>query len=160
MPVLLLIMGGVLITAALRNKAGDLGAALATDVPAYMRWAGALAGVLALGWIPGGERPARLLAGLVIAVLVLKNYAQIVAGLKHAAGTTTASAAPIDPASAVAANPRNPAITPASVAGSSGNVNANAAGKILNTIAPGLVPQQYLDAFGPDAAHSGYGGTA
>jgi hypothetical protein len=92
----------ILIVTAIRDTYVQLGQALATDVPPFMIWAAAIIAIGALGYIPNFEKPSRLLMGLVIMVIILTNYSQIIAGFQ-AAPTATASAAPTDPAQALAA---------------------------------------------------------
>ena len=55
----------------------------------------AIVAILALGYIPGFERPSRWLLGLVVLVIVLKNYQTIANGIKNfaATGGQTAQAA-------------------------------------------------------------------
>jgi hypothetical protein len=85
MLIVALLIGAILITAAIRNSQGALFSALATDAPDYVIWAAALFAVGAIGFIPGLKASSRLLMGLVITVLVLNNYKAIIAGFQSAA---------------------------------------------------------------------------
>ncbi len=80
MPFVLAIIGAILVISAIRNTNGDLATALETDAPGYVTWAAAIAGVAALGFIPGMRTVSRMLLALVLVVLVLKNYQGILKG--------------------------------------------------------------------------------
>lgn len=84
MTLIALLIGAVLIVAALRDTQGDLATALKSDVPDYIVWAAAIAAIGALGYIPGIKPAARVLLALVIVVIVLKNYTAIIAGFQNA----------------------------------------------------------------------------
>lgn len=77
-------IGVILVVAAIRDTQGDLFDALRTDVPAFAIWAAALVAIGALGYIPGVRPVSRGLLALVIVVLVVNNYARIIAGFQHA----------------------------------------------------------------------------
>lgn len=77
-----LIIGAVLLVAAIRNSQGTLFSALRQDVPEYGVWAAAIVAVGAIGFIPGLKPIARGLLALVILVILLKNYSAIIAGFK------------------------------------------------------------------------------
>lgn len=108
-----LLIGVILIVAAIRNSQGSLFSALATDVPGFVVWAAAIFAVGAIGFVPGLKPISRGLLALVLVVLILRNYQQILAGFKNAwtnppaAGTNAASSSPTSaaPNSAVPAVP-------------------------------------------------------
>ncbi|MES2169779.1 MAG: hypothetical protein V4479_03535, partial [Actinomycetota bacterium] len=82
MLIIALIIGVVLIIAAIRNSQGTLFTALKSDVPAYGIWAAAIIAVGSIGFVPGLKPVARGLLALVILVIILKNYQAIIAGFK------------------------------------------------------------------------------
>lgn len=163
MPFILLLIGAVIIIAAFNNTQGDLATELETDVPAFLKWALAIVGVGAIGWIPGMQTISRWLLALVLVVLVLKNYQGILSGFQSLGGS--AATAPVQtaanptPASAYIANPNNPQVTQAQISGTSGNVNA--AGQPAQIAASpfgAFDPHQFLAAF--EAGFGGFGGIA
>ncbi len=79
-----LLLGVVLIVAAVRNSQGALFSALGEDVPGYFVWAAALLALGAIGWVPGLKPVSRGLLALVIVVLVLHNYQNIIKGFQNA----------------------------------------------------------------------------
>lgn len=87
-----LLIGAILIVAAIRDSQGELFAALKQDVPAFVVWAAAIVALGAIGWVPGLKPISRGLLGLVILVIVLRNYKQIIAGLEAVAQPPAASA--------------------------------------------------------------------
>lgn len=140
MPFVLIIIGVILLVVAVRDTYGSLGQALSTDIPGYATWALALAGVGALGFVPGLKTPARWLLLLVLVVLVLKNYQAILTGFAGSTSTADATTPPQTPAAAYASNPTSPipaadvsgtgttATTGTQLAsqlGSGGNINAD-----------------------------------
>jgi hypothetical protein len=129
MPFVLVIIGAILIIAAVRNTHGELAAALETDIPGYAKWAAALFGVGAIGWIPGFQGISRMLLALVVVVLVLTNYRQILAGFTALASPPQAAQAPATPAATYASTTGNTQnITPAVASGGHLPANANAPG--------------------------------
>jgi hypothetical protein len=129
MPFVLVIIGAILIIAAVRNTHGELATALEADIPGYAKWAAAFFGVGALGWIPGFQGISRMLLALVVVVLVLTNYRQILAGFTALASPPQAAQAPASPAATYASTTGNPqAITPAVASGGHLPANANAPG--------------------------------
>lgn len=84
MAALILIIGLVLVVAAIRDTHGSLFAALGTDVPAFTVWAAAIFAIVAIGFVPGLKTVSRGLLALVLVVLVLNNYRQIIAGFSGA----------------------------------------------------------------------------
>lgn len=86
MPIALVIIGAIMIVVAWNNTQGQLATALGEDIPAYFKWAIAIAIILALGYAPGLQRPSRWLLALVMTVLVVTNYQAIVDGISEFAG--------------------------------------------------------------------------
>lgn len=84
MIIILLIIAGILIVAAIRDTQGDLFATLKEDVPAFMTWAAAILALGAIGYIPGFKSVSRYLLALVIVVIVINNYEKIAAGFNSA----------------------------------------------------------------------------
>lgn len=84
MAFLALLIGVVLIVAALRNTHSTLFAALGHDVPGFVIWGAAIFGVAVIGFIPGLKPVSRGLLALVVVVIVLTNYKQILAGFQGA----------------------------------------------------------------------------
>jgi hypothetical protein len=83
MIIVALLIGVVLVIAAIRGSQSTLFSALATDVPAFVVWAAAIFAVGAIGFVPGLKTPSRLLLGLVIIVLIVNNYQAILAGVQN-----------------------------------------------------------------------------
>jgi hypothetical protein len=166
MPFILLLIGAVIAIAAFNNTQGDLAAELETDVPPFLKWALAIVGVGALGWIPGFQLISRWLLALVLVVLVLTNYRQILSGFTSLGGSAGAGQAASNPTPAqqYAANPNNPQITTAATSGSStgaGTNNVNAAGQPAQIAASpfgAFDPHQFLAAF--EVGFGGFGGIA
>lgn len=74
MPALLLFVGLILIVAAVRNTVGSLAGQLGDDLGAgYLKWAGAIGIVGALGYIDVLRIPSRWLLGLIGVVLFLET---------------------------------------------------------------------------------------
>jgi len=96
MTLIILIIGAVMIVAAVRNSHGALFTALKTDVPAFTVWAAAILAVGAVGFIPGLKPVSRGLLGLVLMVIILRNYQNILNGFQSAwqGAEAQASAAP------------------------------------------------------------------
>lgn len=166
MPFILILVAGLLIMAAWNNSAGSLMTELETDVPGFAKWFVAIAAVGALGWIPGVEKISKWLLGLVLLVLVLKNYTNIIAGFQALSGasttTTTAGMTNPTPADAYIANPNNPQITQAEIAGTGSSsaqaVNINAAGQVPQAQSPygAFDPAAFLADFA--MGYGGFGG--
>lgn len=93
MAFLALLIGVVLIVAALRNTHGQLLAALGQDVPGFAVWGAAIFGLAVIGFIPGLKPVSRALLTLVIVVIVLTNYRQILGGFEGAWKSAPAQAA-------------------------------------------------------------------
>lgn len=84
MVLVVLIIGVILIVAAVRNSHGALFTALGTDVPEFVVWGAALLAVGAVGFVPGLKPVSRGLLALILIVLVLQNYKSILGGFDHA----------------------------------------------------------------------------
>ena len=84
MIIVALLIGAILIVAAIRNSQGALFTALGTDAPGFIVWAAALFALGAIGFIPGLRPVSRGLLGLVLLVLILNNYQKILAGFQNA----------------------------------------------------------------------------
>lgn len=98
MTLIALLIGVVLIVAAIRNSQDALFKAIATDVPEFVVWAAAIVALGVIGFIPGLKPVSRGLLALVIIVIVLHNYKNILSGFTNAwksppaASSATASA--------------------------------------------------------------------
>lgn len=79
-----LLIGVVLIVAAIRNSQDALFKAIATDVPEFVVWAAAIVALGVIGFIPGLKPVSRGLLALVIIVIVLNNYKNILSGFTNA----------------------------------------------------------------------------
>ena len=109
-----LIIGLILIVAAVRNSQGDLFSALETDVPKFVVWAVALLAIGALGYVPGMKIVSRWLLALVLVVLIVNNYQKAITGFQNAwqgaakqaqPGNTSSGASGSSAASGNASNP-------------------------------------------------------
>ena len=89
MGIVILIIGVVVIVAAIRDTHEKLFGALAEDLPAFMVWAAAVFALGAIGWIPGMNPVSRGLLALVIVVIVLTNYKAIIGGLSQPLGSAS-----------------------------------------------------------------------
>jgi hypothetical protein len=134
MIIVALLIGLILIAAAIRGTQGALFSALGTDLPAYVVWAAALVAVGSLGFVPGLKGPSRALLALVIVVLILNNYQAILAGFAavssptSSTGTAAGNAAPAGAAS--------PPVTQAGAATSTWGAAAASAGANTFGISP------------------------
>lgn len=88
-----LMIGILLVVAAIRNSQASLFSALATDVPQFVVWAAAILALGMIGFIPGLKPISRGLLALVVVVIVLRNYAGIISGFQAAAKVSSATAA-------------------------------------------------------------------
>lgn len=79
-----LLIGAILVVAAIRGTQGTLFSALATDVPGYVVWAAAIIALGAIGFVPELKPISRGLLILVIIVIVMRNYQTIIAGFQSA----------------------------------------------------------------------------
>lgn len=131
MPFIVVLVGALIAIAAFNNAHQDLGHALQTDVPAYFKWAIAIAAILGLGYIPGMKVPSRWLIALVALVVVLTNYQTILAGFTQFASSSPGpvGAGSPDPTSAyVASGGASGTPTTAQVAGNATAAPATQAG--------------------------------
>lgn len=169
MPFILILVAGLLIMAAWNNSAGALMTELETDVPGFAKWFLAIAAVGALGWVPGVEKVSKWLLGLVLLTLVLSNWTNILAGFQAVTQTgssTQPGATNQTPADAYIANPANPQITQAQIAGT-GTAGSTAQATNINAAAqtPQIAsqfgvfdPNEFLAGF--TAGFGGFGGVA
>lgn len=98
MALVALIVGAVLIAAAIRNTQGVLFSALSEDLPAFMVWAAAIFAVGAIGFIPGLKPVSRGLLALVIVVIIMRNHQAIITGLSQPLGSSSGSGSGASPA--------------------------------------------------------------
>lgn len=80
-----LLIGALLIVAAVRNSQGALWSALTRDVPGFVVWAAAILAIGAIGFAPGLKPISRGLLALVVLVIVVNNYKEILAGFGQVA---------------------------------------------------------------------------
>lgn len=93
MALIALIIGAVLIVAAIRGTHGDLMAAIRTDVPAFAIWAAAIFGVAVIGFVPGLKPVSRGLLALLIVAIVLANWRKLIGAFQGVAYGSEAQAA-------------------------------------------------------------------
>lgn len=93
MAFLALLIGAVLIVAAIRNTHGQLLSALRQDVPGYAIWAAAIFGLALIGFVPGLKPVSRGLLALVFVVIILRNYKQILGSFTTSWQTAPSQAA-------------------------------------------------------------------
>lgn len=84
MTLIVILIGMALIVAAIRNSQQSLFSALITDVPEFVVWAAAIFAIGAIGYIPDMKPVARGLLGLVLVVIILRNFNGIAAGFADA----------------------------------------------------------------------------
>jgi hypothetical protein len=80
-----LVIGIVLVVAAIRNSYTALFSAIGTDAPGFTVWAAAVIFVGALGFVPAFKTPSRALLALILIVIVINNYQAVFSGLAAAA---------------------------------------------------------------------------
>lgn len=83
MPIFLIVVGVLLITAAWQNSLRALFRALREDIPPFGVWAAAILFVGALGYFPVLRTPSRWLLGLIFLVIVLMNYQRAIEGFQN-----------------------------------------------------------------------------
>jgi hypothetical protein len=155
MPLVLIFVAVILLVVAYQNTVSSFASNLGTDAAGFAKWFVALALVAGLQWVPGLERMGKWLLGLILLVLVLKNYTTVFKGftdLASAAGS--APAAVQTPASAYVANPSNPNITTAEVTGTSSSTGSTS--QVASAVSGALGsynPQTLVNQF------SGFGGS-
>lgn len=85
MPLALIVIGVVLAVAAYQDNIPATFSQLESDLAGFWKWAAAIVGLGMLQYIPGFKVPARLLLGLVVVVILLKNgsgfFSQLQSGL-------------------------------------------------------------------------------
>jgi hypothetical protein len=121
MPIAALLIGSIIIVVALSGAQHELATQLETDLPAYFKWAVAIAIIGAIGFIPGLKWPSRLLLILIAVVVIFSNNnAQaIITGIQNFAQSSGQPSAPAPPSPSLA----TPSPTPgATGAGSLGGV--------------------------------------
>jgi uncharacterized membrane protein YgcG len=79
---LALLIGVVLIVAAIRGTQGALFSALAADTPPFVVWAAAIFALGVIGYVPGLKPVSRALIALVLVVIILKNWQTILSGFQ------------------------------------------------------------------------------
>lgn len=94
MILVVLIIGTIILVSALRGTYGALFSDLGQDVPKFIVWGAAILALGALGFIPGLRPISRGLMALVLIVIVMQNYANILAGFSAVAKAPTASSTP------------------------------------------------------------------
>lgn len=82
MILLALLIGVIIIVAAIRGTQGALFSALGEDVPPFVVWAAAIFALGVIGYIPGLKPVSRALIALVLVVIILKNYQAILSGFQ------------------------------------------------------------------------------
>lgn len=87
----LIIVALLLIVTAFNNSFDGLTTALEQDIPQYAIWGLAIAAIVAIGYIPGMQKPSRWLLLLVVVVLVLTQYQNVINGFSQFASSTTPS---------------------------------------------------------------------
>lgn len=88
MPFVAILIGVIIIVAAINDAHGTLFRQLQADIPGYFTWAIAIAAILGLGFVPGMKIPSRYLIALVALVVLLVNYQRIIAGFTQFASGT------------------------------------------------------------------------
>jgi hypothetical protein len=161
MPLVLIFVALILIAVAWQNNVTNFASALSSDASGFAKWFAALAIVGGLQWVPGMERPARWLLGLVLLVLVVKNYTNIFKGFADiASGTSTASTATTSPTQAYLANPTNPQITSAEVQGGSSSSSGSSTVSSVASAVTNYDPSTFLASYKSDLSSMGFGGIA
>lgn len=104
MPLGLLIIGAIVLVAALRNTHRQLGTLIAADFTGagnFLYWVAALAIVGGLGYIPAFKGPSRMLLALIFISFMLKNgsgffdqFKSAIAGASAASSTAAPAALP------------------------------------------------------------------
>jgi hypothetical protein len=159
MPFVLVIIGAIIIVAAIRNTQGNLASALEQDVPNYLLWALAIVAVGGLGYVPGMRQISRWLLALVLVVLVLRNYKNLLSGFSaQAIASGPIVQAPTTPGQAAAASPAGQ-ITTAEITGTgSANINANAQAASVSSPFGAFDPAAFLASY--EQGYGGFGGVA
>jgi flagellar biosynthesis component FlhA len=87
MPFIAVLIGAILIVVGFQGTQSQLAQALETDIPGFFKWGIAVVVILGLGYVPGLTTISRWLLGLVVLVVVLKNYQQMIQGFQNFAQT-------------------------------------------------------------------------
>lgn len=74
MVIFIILIGLILMITAYSGTYAQLATELESDIPGYAKWALAMAAIVAVGFVPGLQKPARWFLGLVILVIVLTNW--------------------------------------------------------------------------------------
>ena len=128
MPFAAILIGAIIVIAAINNSHGALAQELETDIPGYFKWAVAIAAILSLGFAPGMKVPSRWLLALVLVVLVLTNYQNILAGFTGFASSnvTAGGGGAAQPAAGYVSNPQSTP-TQSEISGSSSSAQTSVA---------------------------------
>jgi hypothetical protein len=125
-----LLIGVVLIVAALRNSQAALFTALGQDVPGYVVWAAALFAVGAIGYVPGMKPISRGLLALVLIVIILNNYQNILNGFQAVSNSGNEASTP---PSGTTASTASSGSTAPSTSSTPSNSNLSILTSLLNT---------------------------
>jgi hypothetical protein len=154
MPFVILLIGAIIVVAAYNNTHGQLASELQNDLPGFLKWALAIAAILALGWVPGLKAPSRWLLALVLLVIVVTNYKTILAGVSSFAGL----GAQVTGAGAQAPDPT----TLGATGGQPSSALTGSAPPVVNNAPPPPVspfdPASYVGMF--NSSSQGFGGSA
>lgn len=105
MLLVVIVIGLILIVAALRNTQGVLFGALAQDIPPYVVWAAALLAVGVIGYVKPLKGISDALIVLILTVIIVNNYKAILAGVQGVAtsggGAASGSAPAADAGTAI-----------------------------------------------------------
>jgi hypothetical protein len=143
MPFLIILVGITLALVAYNNTQDQLASSLEQDLPGFLKWGAAVVAIVGLGYIPGFNRFSRLLLGLVILVIVLKNYSAILQSFEGLSSTAAGQAQ-----QAVSATPTTPEAAYAAAIDPSAGFAASASGgfgsglpiaDLTNSLFPGSV---------------------
>lgn len=132
----LAIVAFLLIVVGIRGTYTDFFSALKADMPGYLKWAAAFVLIGLVGYIPGLEKPSRLLLALVILAIVLSNKG-VIANL---AQTLSSPPAPSQAPASVFSAPLGPApvtLTTASGTGSTGTATVGSASQGIGGLLSG-----------------------
>lgn len=87
MPIALLLIGSIIVVAALRGTEKELGTLVLGDLSSgFLIWIAAIGGVGALGYIPKIQLPSRMLLALILLAIFLSNggfWAQFTQAIQH-----------------------------------------------------------------------------
>jgi hypothetical protein len=168
MPFIALLIAVIIIVVAFNNQAGALATQLEGDIPGYFKWAAAIAAIVGVGFIPGLKTPSRWLLGLVLVVLLMKNYSTIFSGFQSfltSTPTATSSTTPNPAAAYVTSGGTSGTPTAAEIAGSGATSSTATASAAATGVSQTLTAAQQLAAnpLNPNAyvgLAAGFGGLA